>query len=71
MSVYQDVTSDSLSEQLRNAEAKEARFAVILGHKEYIDGTVILRDLKLQNQESIPMTSVASRLSSFASTTGV
>jgi len=71
VSVYQDVTSDSLSEQLRNAEAKEARFAVILGHKEYIDGTVILRDLKLQNQESIPMTSVASRLSSFASTTGV
>ncbi len=62
ISVHQNIISDSLGEQLRSAEAKNARYAVILGHKEYMDGNVILRDLQHQNQESIPMSSLTSYL---------
>lgn len=62
VSVHQNVTSDSLSEQLRSAEAKNARYAVIVGHKEFIEGTVILRDLKLQNQQNVPVSSIASHI---------
>lgn len=62
ISVYQNIMSDSLSEQLRNAEEKNVRYAVILGHKEYMDGTVILRDLKEQNQENVSMSSITSHL---------
>lgn len=62
ISVYQNIMSDSLSEQLRHAESKNVRYAVILGHKEFMDGTVILRDLAKQSQENIPSNSLASHL---------
>ncbi len=62
VSVHQNVISDSLTEQLRSAEAKNARYAIILGHKEYIEGNVILRNLHEQNQECIPVASLASHL---------
>jgi len=54
ISVYQNVMSDSLSEQLRQAEAKNAHYAIIVGQKEYVEGKVILRNLRLQTQENIP-----------------
>ena len=60
--VHQNVISDSLGEQLRSAEAKNARYAVILGYKEYIDGNVILRDLKQQSQENIPVAGLTAHL---------
>lgn len=60
--VHQNVISDSLGEQLRSAEAKNARYAVILGYKEYIDGNVILRDLKQQSQENIPFAGLTAHL---------
>ncbi len=62
ISVYQNIMSDSLSEQLRHAESSNARYAVILGHKEYMEGNVILRDLHQQNQGNIPVASLASYL---------
>lgn len=62
LSVQQNIMSDSLGEQLRQAESQNARYAVILGHKEFMDGTVILRDLKKQNQESISMVGLAAHL---------
>ncbi len=60
--VYQNVASDSLSEQLREAEAKSVRYAVIVGQKEYVDGTAIVRDLKEQCQESVSQKTLISRL---------
>ncbi len=66
ISVHQNIMSDSLSEQLHQAEERNARYAVILGHKEYMDGTVIIRDLKLQNQENIPITSLVTHLKKIA-----
>jgi histidyl-tRNA synthetase len=62
VAVRQNVLSDSLSEQLRHAESTNARYAVILGHKEYMDGTVIIRDLHQQNQENLPVSNLASYL---------
>ncbi len=53
ISVYQNIISDSLSEQLRHAESKNVQYAVILGHKEFMDGTIIVRDLHNQSQENI------------------
>ncbi len=68
LSVHQNVTSDSLSEQLRCAEAKNARYVVILGHKEFIEGTVILRDLKLQNQQNVALSLIALHLQGLVNT---
>lgn len=62
ISVYQNVMSDSLSEQLRHAERTNARYAIILGHKEYIEDTVILRDLSEQRQENIPVSGLVAAL---------
>lgn len=66
ISVHQNIMSDSLSEQLLHAESKNAQYAVILGHKEYMDGNVILRDLKQQRQEYIPMHTLATHLKRLA-----
>ncbi|MCD5382384.1 MAG: hypothetical protein LR017_03705 [Candidatus Pacebacteria bacterium] len=60
--VLQNVVSDSLSEQLRDAEAKQTRYAIIIGQKEYIEGTVILRDLAARTQESMPTHKLVSYL---------
>ncbi|MCA9363911.1 hypothetical protein KC727_01720 [Candidatus Kaiserbacteria bacterium] len=60
--VYQDVVSDSLSAQLRKAEAQNVRYAVILGQKEYVEGNVIIRDLHAQSQENIPADTLAQYL---------
>lgn len=60
--VYQNLASDSLSNQLRDAEAKNVRYTVIIGQKEYVEGTVILRDMQARNQESVPVNELATRL---------
>tara|TARA_B100000745_G_scaffold210740_1_gene139583 strand:- start:3206 stop:4378 length:1173 start_codon:yes stop_codon:yes gene_type:complete len=63
IAVYQDLASDSLSTQLRDAEEKGVRYTVIMGQKEYVDGTVILRDMKARNQEHVTIASLPARLS--------
>lgn len=60
--ILQNIVSDSLSEQLRFAERENVRYAVILGQKEYIEDSVIVRDLMAQNQETIPVTKLTSHL---------
>jgi histidyl-tRNA synthetase len=52
--VWQDLANDSLSAQLRDAENKNVSHVVIMGQKEYVDGTVILRDMKARKQEAVP-----------------
>lgn len=59
---YQNIVSDSLTEQLNEAQTKDVRYAIILGQKEYVDGTVILRDLKAQSQEYLPYEGLAAHL---------
>lgn len=59
---YQNVASDSLSEQLRAAEAYGCKYTVIIGQKEYVEGSAILRDMSARNQETIPQDSLVRRL---------
>jgi histidyl-tRNA synthetase len=62
INVLQNLASDSLSTQLRDAEARNVKYTVIIGQKEFVDGTVILRDMQGRNQEYIPMNALAGRL---------
>jgi histidyl-tRNA synthetase len=62
ISVHQNLASDSLSTQLRDAEARNVKYTVIIGQKEFVDGTVILRDMQGRNQESVPLVQLAGRL---------
>lgn len=60
--VMHNLASDSLSAQLRDAETKGIRFAVIMGQKEFVENTVILRDLNIRNQELVDQSAVVKRL---------
>ena len=60
--VHQDLACDSLSTQLRDAERRGVRHTIIIGQKEYVEGTVILRDMEARSQEHVEQTQLASRL---------
>jgi histidyl-tRNA synthetase len=60
--VRHNLASDSLSTQLRDAEARGVRYTVIIGQKEFVDQTVILRDMKERNQENVPLDSMVKKL---------
>ena len=60
--VMHSLASDSLSTQLRDAEAKGVRYTVIIGQKEFVEGTVILRDMNVRNQEYIEQGHLVKRL---------
>lgn len=60
--VYQDLASDSLSTQLRDAEARNVKYTLLIGQKEFVDGTVILRDMVGRNQEPVPLDALVPRL---------
>jgi histidyl-tRNA synthetase len=62
VSVQQNVMSDSLSEQLRLAESKNAAYAVIIGQKEFVEDRAILRNLRAQTQTTIPLSLLADHL---------
>jgi len=62
ISVYQDLANDSLSAQLRNAEASGVKYVIIIGQKEFVDGTVILRDMEARRQEPIPCDTLIRKL---------
>lgn len=60
--VFHDLASDSLSAQLRDAEEREVKYVVIVGQKEYVEGTVILRDMAVRTQEYVPQTDLMRKL---------
>ncbi len=60
--VRHDLASDSLSTQLRDAESKGVLYTVIIGQKEFVDQTVILRDMKARNQENVPIDTMIKKL---------
>jgi len=49
---------DSIKAQLRIANRLRVKFAVIIGHKEALDKTAILREMDSGIQETIPMDSI-------------
>jgi histidyl-tRNA synthetase len=60
--VFHDLASDSLSTQLRDAEARGVRYTVIVGQKEFVEGSVILRDMSARNQEHVPLDTLVKKL---------
>jgi len=56
------ISSDSLGEQLALAERMKVPFALILGQKEFVEKSIIVRDLRSRSQEIIPLTSLTSHL---------
>ena len=60
--VEHDLASDSLSTQLRAAEARGVRYTIIIGQKEYVESTVILRDMQERSQEQIPVEQMVRKL---------
>lgn len=53
---------DSIKAQLKSADRMGAMFALIIGHKEVVDGNVILRDMRSGTQESIPVSQIIKTL---------
>lgn len=51
--VHHDLANDSLSAQLRHAEEIGVKNVLIMGQKEYVDGTIIMRDMQARKQEAI------------------
>jgi histidyl-tRNA synthetase len=60
--VLHSLASDSLSEQLRDAEKKGVAYTIIIGQKEFVENTVILRDMAARNQEFIDQDAAIKRL---------
>ena len=60
--VWQDLANDSLSAQLRDAEDKLVSHVIIIGQKEYVDGTAIVRDMIARKQEAVPFNQLAKRI---------
>lgn len=62
IAVHQNLASDSLSTQLRDAERQAVKYTIIIGQKEYVENNVILRDMAGRNQETIPASTVIGKL---------
>lgn len=62
ITVYHDLASDSLSSQLRDAEHRGVKYTIIIGQKEFVEQTVILRDMNERSQESIALDQLVKRL---------
>ncbi len=56
ISVMQNLSKDSLTAQLQIAKDKEIPYAIILGQKEAMNNTVIIRDMKKLSQDTIKIT---------------
>ena len=60
--VMHDLANDSLSAQLRDAEKKNVAYTIIVGQKEFVENSLILRDMHARNQETIDTDSVIKKL---------
>ncbi|MCA9362662.1 hypothetical protein KC906_04755 [Candidatus Kaiserbacteria bacterium] len=60
--VFHNLASDSLSTQLREAESRGVKYTLIIGQKEFVENTVIFRDMSLRNQEYIDQDTLIRRL---------
>lgn len=60
--VHHDLASNSLSTQLRDAEQRGASYTVIIGQKEFVEGTFIFRDMAARNQEFVDLDTLVRKL---------
>ncbi len=62
----QDIGVESLTEQLHLAERRNPSYLVIMGRKEALEGSVILRNRATQDESVLPIAGLADRLKAFA-----
>jgi histidyl-tRNA synthetase len=60
--IAQSISKDSLGVQLGMAERMGVPYTIILGQKEAIDNTVIVRNLENRSQETVPISGLAEYL---------
>jgi histidyl-tRNA synthetase len=66
VSLAQDIGVESLTEQLYLAERRGSPYLLIMGRKEALEGSAILRNRKTQEQTILPLAGLAERLKAFA-----
>jgi histidyl-tRNA synthetase len=62
ISVRQNLSKDSISTQLATAEDMKIPYAIIFGQKEAMEGTVIIRDMSTQSQDTIKIANLCEYL---------
>lgn len=67
--VFHNLASDSLSAQLRDAESRKVKYTLIIGQKEFVENTVIFRDMDVRNQEYVNQDMLIRRLKRQVATT--
>lgn len=66
VSLAQDIGVESLTEQLSLAERRNSPYLLIMGRKEALEGSAILRNRQTQEETILPLTGLADRLKTFA-----
>ncbi len=66
LSLTQDIGIESLTEQLHKVERRDSPYLLIMGRKEALEGSAILRNRKTQEETTLPLAGLAERLKSFA-----
>lgn len=66
VSLAQDIGVESLTEQIHLAERRGSPYLLIMGRKEALEGSAILRNRQTQEETVLPLAGLAERLKSFA-----
>ena len=53
--VYQGLTHDRIAEQMAAARTHATPYILIMGHKEAVEGTILVREVATNSQEAIPL----------------
>lgn len=62
----QHIGTESITEQISIAEARNSPYLLIMGRKEALEGSVTLRNRNTQEETSLPLHGISERLKSFA-----
>ena len=66
LSLTQDIGIESLTEQMRLAERRDPPYLLIMGRKEALEGTVLLRNRRTQEEFVLPVEGLTERLRTVA-----
>lgn len=66
VSLAQDIGVESLTEQLHLAERRNSPYLLIMGRKEALESSVILRNRQTQEETILPLAGLVERLKAFA-----
>lgn len=62
LDIISSFSHNTMKTQLRKADKAGARFALILGQKEALDETIIIRDMESSSQETVSLSKVVEKL---------